>query len=56
MQNALHDPESKAFLHIAPLRVAIGTVIMFCGLWLFVILLLYQIARITLLNVWLTHR
>ena len=56
MQNTLHDPEIEAFTHIEPMRVAIGTAIMFCGLWLLVIFILFQIARITLLSIWLTQR
>jgi hypothetical protein len=50
MENALHDPEIEAFLHVAPIRAAIGTVITFCVLWFLIVFLLYQIARIALLR------
>jgi hypothetical protein len=51
MQNTLHDPEIEAILHVEPIRAAIRTVITFCMLWLLIVFILYQIARIALLSI-----
>jgi len=51
MQNVSHDPEIAGFPHVEPIRLAIGTVIMFCVLWFLVVLLIYQIARNILLRI-----
>ena len=47
VQNAL-DPGIEAVFHLAPIRAAIGTVIMFCALWFLIVFILYQLMRIAL--------